>query len=255
MIEIILILQFVLTIFIFYWFRKKLEINKNYIVKKITSDVKTKVLRDSRITAKKEYNQIESYISLVMEIKPRNILPTTRKWAGSPDFLKYLYTFIQDNKPNTIVELGSGVSSLVCGYSLEKNNRGKCFSIDHEGFFADKSRKMIIDHELDKFVEVRHAPLEANLFGNDEYNWYQLQQFKDIEYIDLLIVDGPPASTGNKARNPAVYALLDKIDENTVILLDDGIREDEKTIAEEWSKLLGKDAIYFDFEKGMFKLQ
>ena len=55
----------------------------------------------------------------------------------------------------------------------------------------------------------------------------------------LVIVDGPPATTGPQARYPAIEWLLTALpDCSAEVILDDYARPDEKAIVQRWCSLL-----------------
>ena len=69
--------------------------------------------------------QMEAMQSIYSTFQFTSPLPYTRKMAASPDFLKLIIETILQFKPNLVVELGSGVSSIIISKSLEKNMVGK----------------------------------------------------------------------------------------------------------------------------------
>ena len=70
------------------------------------------------------YNQVESLLSIYSQLKFQASIPTTRGMAASPDFLKLIMETIISNKPELIVELGSGTSTIIAAKTLEKLKRG-----------------------------------------------------------------------------------------------------------------------------------
>src|SRR5712692_7065808 len=57
--------------------------------------------------------QIEALFSIFSIIHLRHPLPAMGHWAVSPDFARILVDVILDRKPGLILELGSGVSTLL----------------------------------------------------------------------------------------------------------------------------------------------
>jgi predicted O-methyltransferase YrrM len=103
------------------------------------------------------YQQIESFVSLNALIKPGLPLPTMRKTAISPDMANILATLILRNKPQTIVECGSGVSTIITGYCLERNSVGYIWSLDHEEKYAKITGGNLVVHGLERYATVLHA--------------------------------------------------------------------------------------------------
>src|ERR687891_1928258 len=75
--------------------------------------------RDLRRDPTADYPQTETLSSLLAVLRPRAPFPPFRGWAISPDFAVLLLTQVLTRRPARVVELGSGVSTLVLGYALE----------------------------------------------------------------------------------------------------------------------------------------
>jgi len=75
--------------------------------------------------ARNEVLQVIALFQLYQALSPRRLLPRTRGWAASPDFLLTLYHTIRSRRPELVVEIGSGVSTLVCAYALQQNGSGR----------------------------------------------------------------------------------------------------------------------------------
>jgi predicted O-methyltransferase YrrM len=198
------------------------------------------------------YREMESLFSLNSVINFRYPLPPMRGWAISPDFGTALVSQILKDKPKTILELGSGVSTILCGYILEKLGAGKVISFDHEEKFAQKTVEQIGLHGLDAFCEVYYAPLKEWELPKGKWQWYDLSLIKDISDIDMVIVDGPPESLQKHSRYPALPLLQEKFSEKITILVDDAGREDEQVIVQHWMdeyKVLSLETI--ESEKGI----
>jgi predicted O-methyltransferase YrrM len=187
----------------------------------------------------KIYSQIDALFSIHALIDIRHPLPTMRGWPVSPDFVKLLISLILDEKPETIVETGSGVSSIVAGYCLEINGRGTLVSYDHDKKYADVSSKNIESHGLEKVVSVVHAPLREIKVRDDSFTWYDPRCITVQNKIDLLVIDGPPGHLQRMARYPALPLFFDRLSDHAIVLLDDASREDEKENVERWLKEYG----------------
>lgn len=184
-------------------------------------------------------------------------IPPSRGWAGSPDFLLKLVELVITESPNYVVELGSGVSSVVLGLALDKFNKGRLLSIDHEFEFAQKTKKFIDINKLDEIVEVKHCPLSKYQYEESIWQWYDLSKINFEEKIDLLVVDGPPRKIQNKSRFPALTILINKLSPEATIVLDDANRENEIEVIKEWEIYLKENEINYtlynhsEYEKGM----
>jgi O-antigen/teichoic acid export membrane protein/predicted O-methyltransferase YrrM len=180
------------------------------------------------------YRQIESLFSLYATLNVAQPLPPMRGWAVSPDFASVVVSLIHDMKPATILEAGSGVSTLIAGYTLKQEGGGLIVSLDQEKQYADITRADVNRHGLGDFVSVRYAPLKKVMIGSRSWLWYDLEQIEDVTSIDLVIVDGPPGNIQRLARFPALPVLADRLSEKAVIVLDDFFRHAEKEILARW---------------------
>ena len=200
----------------------------------------------------RDFRQVEALAGLYGTLDIRNPLPLTRHTAASPDFLHLLACEIFRLRPEIIVEVGSGTSTLIAAYCLKKLGLGKLISLDHLEEYADITRRTIVAHDLGDFAEVVHAPLIPYRLDEEEYRWYELTALEKLQRIDLLIVDGPPRKVSAHARYPAIPLLRDKLHADSIILLDDGARPDEQETVDLWRRYYGLDYTAQPTEKGAF---
>ncbi len=190
-----------------------------------------------------EFRQHEALDALRQLLKFDLPLPATRGWAASPDFLLHLYQHIAAHRPKVVVELGSGVSTLVAAAALAANgDDGRLYSLDHDGAYARATSELLSQHGLSHIASVHHAPLgpwqppHATELG-EEWQWYSVPEAVNaLGAIDLLVVDGPPKATGPVARYPAVPHFRSRLTPGSTILLDDARRPDEKILAKAWEQ-------------------
>lgn len=200
--------------------------------RKLTDSIKTYMATRSGI--EQNYRQIQAMLNLFSMFDVEGEIPPMRGWAASPDITLHLVEIVRLEKPQLIVECGSGVSTFWLAKAAEKYSPdSRIISLDHEPTFAAKSRALLDHHGLSRFAEIRDAPLEKN---GETQAWYSPAAWHDIENIDLLFVDGPPKDSGPLARRPALYALADKVSRDGTIVLDDAKRDEELAILKEWSE-------------------
>lgn len=181
------------------------------------------------------YQQLEADRQLRDVIRPALTVPPSRGWAASPDLLLTLVELIRTRRTSLIVECGSGASSLWMALAMRRFDvEGRIVSLEHDQDFATKTRQLLVDHGVDDIVDVRYAPLVEQQIGDDTYLWYETDQWISLTGIELLLIDGPPASTGEFARYPAVPLLIDRVSPEVTILLDDLVRSEEKQTLERW---------------------
>jgi predicted O-methyltransferase YrrM len=157
-------------------------------------------------------------------------------WAMDPQLGKILAQVISRQRPGWIVECGSGSSTVFMGYCLRRiEGEGKVTAFEHMPEYADKTRALVEAHGVSDCVEVITAPLERRTIDGRDWSWYGVDphSFSD-RTIDLLVVDGPPHTTGTQARYPAIPVLREHLSEDCVIVLDDADRPEEKEVARLW---------------------
>ena len=177
------------------------------------------------------YKQLEILIPLFNDLNITKKLPSTRGYAASPDYLYKIKETIEENKPNLILEAGSGVSTLITAYCLEKIGKGKIISLDHNEKYANQTRDELKKHNLCKYADIIYAPLKKyDLIKNKSLSWYDIDNCEIKENIDLFVIDGPPVNTKSSKlpRYPAIPLMLDKMKVGTTIILDDARRENEQ---------------------------
>jgi predicted O-methyltransferase YrrM len=169
-------------------------------------------------------------------LEPTLPLPSLSGWALEPDTAGFLVRWILQEKPEMIVELGSGVSTLLFAYALEANGRGSLLSVDAEETYAARTRDLLRTHGLEHRARVHHAPFEPLDLDTWKGRWFQLDVLLPIEdgTVDLLVVDGPPKSTGRLARYPALPILIRKLRSSATVAVDDADRTAERTMVDAW---------------------
>lgn len=202
-----------------------------------------KISVDAKKSSMIAYRQTEAFIQLTQLLDFKAPIPSTRSWAASPDLLLTIAETITKYRPGLVVELGSGVSTLVAA----KSGARKVISIDNSEEFGGKTAALIKNHKV-RGVEIRIAPLQPYANGS---TWYDVSKIKDLKKIDLLIIDGPPGSKNPEARSPALAELKDKLSPKAVVIIDDVHREGERKLADDFARALPNHHLaILDHEKG-----
>jgi len=235
---------FVLSLLLLATYKKvfiELTSAKNGILKKMRND----------------YNQLEALLNIFWTLNIQYPFPPTRGWAASPDFLRLIILNIFSRKPQTILEASSGISSLIIAYSLKKLGKGMLISLEHDKFFYERTKELILMHNLENYCHLIYAPLVEYKIKNKIYKWYDIKSLpKDIK-INLFVIDGPPGHIGRLARLPAIPLLYERLSSNCNILLDDGARQEEKEIVKIWKRDYNFKKVEYlsELEKGAYILE
>lgn len=188
----------------------------------------------TRGIADANYRRVESLLGIYHSLNIGMPLPPMVGYAMSADTGVALVTEILAGKPGTILELGSGVSTLLAAYSLAKNGAGLLVSLEHNSYYLERTYQDLVDHGVEAWVDLVHAPLVEVELDRGPWRWYDLSQVELPEYIDLLVVDGPPAHLQSQSRYPALPLLHGNLADDATILLDDAARDEEREAARAW---------------------
>lgn len=209
-----------------------------------------------RTTCDNALRQMEALLAIYSAIQPAFPLPHTRGWAASPDLLKKIMETIFLEKPQLVVELGGGASSIIIAYCLKQIGAGRLVTLDHDHKYAELCRRQIAAHGLDDIATIILAPLKKRDINGQTWLWYDCDGMQIDKPIDLLVVDGPPVATQSMARYPALPLLLPKLSPSVTIIMDDGVRDDEKQVIERWKEEIeGLTCTYYNLEKGAFLIK
>jgi len=169
-------------------------------------------------------------------VKPRLPLPYLSGWAAFPELINAIIEEVKNSKPNHIVEIGSGSSTIITSYILEELGKGKITSYDHDQMYGEITKNKLRDHGLENFAEVVSAPLTTIIVDDSNFNWYDVDVSKLKDSIDLIVVDGPPEKTQKHARYPALPIFYEHLSKKAVVILDDAGRQEEQEIIQMWMK-------------------
>lgn len=199
------------------------------------------------------FRHIQILNALHEQLKLPHVLPPTGGMAGSPDFLKAIADYVLAAKPSLVVECSSGLSTVVIARCLQLNGFGRVVSMEHAPEFAAKTRAELDRQGLSDWAVVLDAPLIPHVLSGETFQWYRTDALPP-EPIDLLIVDGPPANTGDYPRYPAGPRLFPRLSTLGAVFVDDAGRPEEGAVISRWRKQfpdLDFEVNTRDFHKGI----
>ncbi len=175
-----------------------------------------------------------------------------------PFCLAHIINDIIINSRNSIIEFGSGISTIMIGRLIKKNKLDtKIVSIEHDEGWVKVLSQILRNEQIDDVIELQYIPLTTCKLAIDNNDWYDLKILKDYtngKKFDMVIIDGPPAWEVNKsrARYPAVPFISNKLAKKFSIYLDDAVRAGEQDIIKLWEseygvnfKVTGKTLAYY----------
>jgi hypothetical protein len=162
---------------------------------------------------------------------------TPDPWSLADDGLRLLANQVAGGR-STVIECGSGVSTVVIARALRDAGRGSVFSLENEAEHAGRTRAALAREQLAPWARVLDAPLAEEPVAQPGCRWYTRAALDELPRgADLLLVDGPVASPGGgagRSRYPALPLLRERLAPGCLVVLDDAQREGERWVIERW---------------------
>jgi predicted O-methyltransferase YrrM len=162
--------------------------------------------------------------------------------------LDMLQKLVQQVKPQSLLEFGSGSSTIALGWMLKElhgDNKLRLISVEQDQHWAEIARERIAKHGLQDTIALIHAPLSAGPDGKAA-ECYTLND-NDLAAIanlqpEMCLIDGPAYRAG-QSRNQVLGMVIDQLADNATILLDDVFRDPELSITARWDQRPDIDVI------------
>jgi hypothetical protein len=161
---------------------------------------------------------------------------------------------LDELRPKRILEVGSGVSTLVLA-SYATHSGAEVVTLEHMRTWHDRTKVALARYKLSDHVDLRYAPLKRQRFRHRlwrfEAPWY------DVELpnprFDFAFVDGPPMYEGREAVLPAVIRNLAP---GWELWMDDGQRDHERRCVDLWKEQRYRfDDEMWELDKGVLVLR
>ena len=177
--------------------------------------------------------EIEAMDQLVNSFQPMSRLPLLGGWALSPTGTLDVVNAIARQRPETVIECGSGTSTLWMAMAVRDNGRGHIFALEHDPAFADETRSSLAKHSLSEYATVIDAPIVENDISGRRIEWYDLREVREVQNVDMLVIDGPPEALGS-LRGGAITLLSSRLSDGAHVFLDDVNRRSEQQLIRDW---------------------
>ncbi len=199
-----------------------------------------------------EERQQKTYHDIAHRLGLEGDLPYTENWSAAADFLAVISDYCLKEKPLTIVECSSGLTTLVLSRCCQLNRQGHVFSLENAQQYAAKTLSELENYLLLPYASVPHSPLRKIQIEQEDYQWYSLDKLNnEVEQIDMLVIDGPPGFIQRQSRYPALPLLMTKLADNASVFMDDAARDDERAIVDRWlNEFPSLGHRYYDTERG-----
>ena len=162
-------------------------------------------------------------------------------WAMPSQAVLWMWHFLQQKRPRTIVEFGSGISTLLfASYALANpTHRVQVLTIDHEQAWIDTVNQKLAERQLDRFITTIHAPIVSFDDASESSGVYAPRRVRRgihslQSQIDFVLIDGPPAHL--YGRGGTLPQVLPWLSDKATVLLDDACRPHEFQLCSDWEQ-------------------
>lgn len=173
-----------------------------------------------KMLIKKALRQIRKIIQFYYYIRliQTPVWPEIKKFIARTEsginyihYAKYyiLYKTIIDRKPDYVLELGSGISTLIIGFALRENKKGKLVSMEESKTYSESILKNIdSSYSIETHVE------ETTEDTYKDFSGTRFVSIPDYSY-DIVFIDGPRSKTIDLdtffilEKNPKAFVLID----------------------------------------------
>lgn len=177
--------------------------------------------------------QHEALLQLHFFFGSQSLSPLMGGWAMEPISVWSLIRIVMDLRLTTILECGSGTSTVWLGRALKKAGSGRLWSLEHDDGYRAKVARLTYDSRIRRQVSLPPARLRYYDLAAGPHQWYDISHLPEGNF-DLVIVDGPPGRTTRFSRYPALPLLKDRVAPGGLIAMDDVDRKNERIILRNW---------------------
>ncbi len=171
-------------------------------------------------------------------LRTEYVLPSSDMALDGAALLSVVLHIVRSNA-RSVVECGSGISTMMIGNYFKGRGEGHLFSLEEDEAWFRQMQTSVAGQGLEDYVTLLYAPL-ADCDGVGR--WYDRSAAQHIldrlSHIDLLLVDGPQGKQG-QSRYGALPCFLPALDASSLILLHDLDRKAELAVLERWRREFG----------------
>lgn len=220
------------------------------------SRIKNKVKQhDLRLEDIHQLQEDQLALTQLFKMFPDGMFLPLTTWVVSPREIVHACNEIVINNRKTIVEFGSGFSTICIAQVLKLYGRQATFiTVEENSGWAEELGRILDNFGLRSYVRIVTAPIsdiKLPIGKAGQTKWYDTDilstVFQGVSEIDLVLVDGPTGAISKYARYPAIPFLKDNLSKDFVVFVDDTFRPEEKTVAKDWKDLL--DAHWRTFKR------
>lgn len=159
-------------------------------------------------------------------------------WAIDAHSIDRLAELVRAERPSTIVEFGSGTSTVVLASLLAERHKDgpRLVSFEQDPTWAEHTRAALVERGLDRMATVIQLEVGKRSDGPPGY----LMTPDAAELLSrlaprLIFVDGPTLDSG-ASRLGALDLVAPHLQADAMVLLDDALRDAELSVAATWER-------------------
>ena len=107
--------------------------------------------------------------------------------------LELAWQLIADKAPKYVLELGSGMSTLVMAYALESAEGGHLTALEDIPTVARNTRELLSEHGLSQYARVIDAPLTSLELEGKRHTYYDMRDLPRTGSLILYSLTFPRA--------------------------------------------------------------
>jgi predicted O-methyltransferase YrrM len=161
------------------------------------------------------------------------VLPDGRdEYEISPDLARLLAGIVLTRRPGSVLEFGSGRSSLVIAHALSAGGGGRLTSVEHAPEFGRDAwalAERVVGVDAQQVV----SRVRVTLTPGGPFNGYvdAAPALSARAPYGLVLIDGPPGPLG---RDWTMFAAIRHLSPGALVIVDDTARPGERRAVERW---------------------
>lgn len=201
------------------------------------------------------YKRLDALFSIYNYVNHNTFFPNFVDWSISSDSAYLILKYFLESKDGIILDIGSGSSTFLFSLISKGKHSRRIISLDNDLYYYNKTKTLLQLNNTYDNIELYHVPLKTYEINQKEWIWYDISKIDfGTQKIAMIMVDGPAGNVQKNSRYPACALLEKYIRKDTVIILDDGHREDEKEVVNIWKDEFSLASKFYNTSKGLFVL-
>lgn len=149
-------------------------------------------------------------------------------WGLGGDAFSYICSLAANRTYRSLIEFGSGRSTIGWVSTIPDL---VVTSFEHDREFYEDTKRQVMQQNLGDRVQVHFAPLRTVWIDGRPSQSYAPP--RTLPQADIVVIDGPPAST-RRGRETCLYYAYNYLRVGGTVVLDDASRPDEQQTVANW---------------------